>query len=250
MQGSDNKPATTSGTGRSTPDLLGFITRNKIPTMPSWRTTDLTPASQIILRPGEGFGVDCERNKIVVIDPDTPEALEVFGDLWEKHEGTRRLRTYAVKTPRGHHLYFNAIDGLPTRNSASLLAPNLDVRGVGGFVNAPPTPGYFVYRDAPIADLPEWLAHLLVTTKSKRANPDGVSGTRQHSIGGLISTLANAGHGTRNDILYWCLCRVAEMPSDKQRSALKALRREAQWTGLGDAEIEKTIASVFGVRRG
>ncbi|QYF88547.1 bifunctional DNA primase/polymerase [Arthrobacter sp. PAMC25284] len=218
--------------------------------MPSWRTTDLTPASKIKLRPGEGFGIDCEHNGIVVIDPDTPEALKAFADLWENHEGTRRLSSYAVTTPRGHHFYFYAIDGVVIRNSASKLAPNLDVRGVGGFVNAPPTPGYKVLLKVPPLELPEWLADMLVATEPRRARTDGVTGTQAHSIGGLTMTLANAQQGTRNDVLHWSLCRAAEMPAAKQRSALRAIRNEARMIGLGDFEIEKTIASVFGGQRG
>lgn len=238
----------TSASGHSKLDPLGFVTRNKIPTMPSWRTTDLIPASQIELGQGEGFGIDCERNGLVVVDPDTQDALTAFGDLWKKHEGTRRLRTYAVKTPHGHHFYFNAIEGLVVRNSVSRLAPNLDIRGVGGFVNAPPTPGYRVLLRGPVRDLPEWLAHLLVAPRPKRSNTDGLSDARQHSLGGLIATLANARPGTRNNILYWCLCRVAEMPEHEQRSALWSIRQEALVIGLDDCEIEKTIASAFGAR--
>jgi hypothetical protein len=240
----------TSASGRSELDPLGFITRNKVPTVPSWRTTDLTPASKIKLRPGEGFGIDCERNGLVVIDPDTPAALKAFADLWEKHEGTRRLDSYAVKTPRGHHFPFYAIDGVVIKNSAGKLAPNLDVRGVGGFVNAPPTPGYKVLLNVPPRHLPEWLAAMLVATEPKRARTDGVTGTQAHSLGGLTMTLANAQQGTRNDVLHWCLCRAAEMPAGRQRSALRAIRREARMIGLGDREIEKTISSVFGGRRG
>jgi hypothetical protein len=217
--------------------------------VPAWRTTKLTPASQITLRPGEGFGIDCERNGIVVIDPDTPSALRAFADLLEKHEGTRRLRTYTVKTPRGHHFYFHAIDGVVVRNSASKLALNLDVRAVGGFVNGAPTPGYQVLLDVPPRDLPEWLLPMLAS-EPKRARTDGVTGTQAHSIGGLTMTLANAQQGTRNDVLHWCLCRAAEMPAGKQRSALRALRNVASMIGLGDYEIERTIGSVFGGRRG
>lgn len=239
----------TSVSGRSKLDPLGFITRNKIPTVPSWRTTDLTPASKIQLDPGEGLGIDCERNGLVVIDPDTPAALKAFADLLEKHEGTRRLRTYTVKTPRGHHFYFRAIDGVVVKNSASKLASNLDVRGAGGLVIAPPTPGYEVLLNAPLRSLPTWLADLLAS-EPKRARTDGVSGTQAHSLAGLTFKLANAQQGTRNDILHWTLCRVVEMPARKQKSALRALRNEARMIGLGDWEIEKTIASVFGARRG
>jgi hypothetical protein len=248
LKASPNNHRTSASAG-SKLDLLGFITRNKVPTVPAWRTTKLTPASQIKLRPGEGFGIDCERNGIVVIDPDTPSALRAFADMLEKHEGTRRLRTYTVKTPRGHHFYFYAIDGVVARNSASKLALNLDVRAVGGFVNGAPTPGYQVLLDVPPRDLPEWLVPVLAS-EPKRARTDGVTGIQVHSIGGIIFRLANAQVGTRNPMLHWCLCRAAEMPARKQRSALRAIRAQARLIGLGDQEIERTVSSVFGGRRG
>ncbi|GIU55655.1 hypothetical protein NicSoilC12_14040 [Arthrobacter sp. NicSoilC12] len=250
MKASPSKCRTSGASVRSEVDPLGFITRNKIPTVQSWRTTDLTPASKIQLRPGEGFGIDCEHNGIVVIDPDTPAALKAFADLLEGHEGTRRLRTYAVKTPRGHHFYFRAIDGVVIRNSVSKLAPNLDVRGVGGFVNAPPTPGYEVLLNVPPRDLPEWLVAMLVTAEPQKAPTDGVTGTENHSLGGITFKLANAQEGTRNDVLHWCVCRAAEMTPRKQKSALRAIRHEARMIGLDDQEIEKTVSSVFGGRRG
>lgn len=248
MKASPSKCRTTNPAGRANLDLLGFVTRNKIPAVPSWRTADLTPASKVQLRPGEGFGIDCERNMLVVIDTDTPEASKAFADLWEKHEGTRRLRTYTVKTPRGHHYYFRSIDGVVIRNSASKLVPNLDVRAVGGFVNGALTPGYEVLLDVPLRPLPVWLGDMLAP-EPKRALTDGVTGTQAHSLGGLIFKLANAQEGTRNDVLHWCLCRTAEMPARKQRSALRAIRAEARLIGLGGPEIEKTIASVFGGKR-
>jgi hypothetical protein len=250
LQASLSNRRTTGASGRLKLDPVGFITRNKIPTVPSWRTTDLTSAGKIQLRTGEGFGIDCERNGIVVIDPDTPAALKAFADLLEKHEGTRRLRTYTVKTPRGHHFYFRAIDGVITKNSASKLAPNLDVRGVGGFVNAPPTPGYEVLLNPPLRVLPVWLADLLVATEPKRARTDGLTGTTKHSLGGIIFKLSNAQEGTRDDMLYWSAQRATEMPARKQRSALRHIRRTALEIGLPATQIERTIESAFGNRRG
>lgn len=53
--------------------------------------------------------------------------------------------TYTVRTPSGGmHFYFkHPTDGSTIRNDAgSKLGPGLDVRGEGGQVVAPPTPGY------------------------------------------------------------------------------------------------------------
>jgi hypothetical protein len=244
LKASPSNRKTTRASSRSKLDPLGFITRNKVPTVQSWRTTALTPASKIQLRPGEGFGIDCGRNGIVVVDSDTRLAHTELLTMWEENEGTGEIDTYTVRTPRGWHTYLNAIEGVTLGNSASKLASNLDTRGVGGYVNGPPTPGYRVTKNVPLLDTPGWLAQRL-SEGPKRARTAGTFGDMQHSIGGLTFKLANAQEGTRNDVLHWCLHRAAEMPAGRQRSALRALRQEARMIGLGDSEIEKTIASVW-----
>jgi Bifunctional DNA primase/polymerase, N-terminal len=55
----------------------------------------------------------------------------------------------------GRHLLFRHTPGI--RNSAGRIAPGCDVRGAGGYIIMPPSPGYTVISDAPIAPWPEWL---------------------------------------------------------------------------------------------
>lgn len=67
----------------------------------------------------------------------------------------------------GQHFYFSYPDGNDIRNSASAIAPNIDIRANGGFVVAPPsihpTGNFYDWADgcAPweceIAEAPEWL---------------------------------------------------------------------------------------------
>lgn len=47
--------------------------------------------------------------------------------------------TVETITARGRHLYFKMPTGAPVRNSASKLAPGIDVRGDGGYTIAPPS---------------------------------------------------------------------------------------------------------------
>ncbi len=70
---------------------------------------------------------------LVVVDVDGPlgeAALLRFGAL---------PVTVTVRTGKGRHLYFKAPPGVEIRNSARRLGEQLDTRGVGGYVIAPPS---------------------------------------------------------------------------------------------------------------
>jgi hypothetical protein len=107
--------------------------------------------------PSVGYGIATgARSKIFVIDLDGLDAIRTFlamGDV---------PRTFAVRRgPERAHLYFNA-PAFRIKNSASQLAPQVDVRGDGGFVVAPGSPHksgetYQVADNAPVADAPPWL---------------------------------------------------------------------------------------------
>lgn len=245
-----NQPNPTRSPNPRKGDFWGFRTSDKKPLVASWTSTALFPASDVKLKLGEGFGVDCGRNGLVVIDIDSRKALKVFRDLWIENEGTSRLKTTFVKTPRGHHIYFNAIDDHPVKNSVGKLAPNIDVRTAGGYVIAPPTPGYEHLLKSPTRDLPLWLANLLSPSDSPVRRTDAKGGDAKHSVIGIMQTLANAPEGQRNSTLYWALNRVSEMPTPKHQRLIRQISREARHLGLPDWEINQTIDSVFGGRRG
>jgi putative DNA primase/helicase len=69
----------------------------------------------------------------------------------------------------GAHIYFQPVPGL--RNSSSLLGPGLDIRGVGGYVVAPPSSHPsgrqweweigFGPDEVPLAPMPEWMVTAL-----------------------------------------------------------------------------------------
>ena len=78
----------------------------------------------------------------------------------------------------GEHVYF-AAGGIEIRNSAGRLGPGLDIRGVGGYVVAPPSLHISGRRyawsvdhhpdDVQLAPMPDWLTALLVEPKADRA---------------------------------------------------------------------------------
>ncbi len=88
---------------------------------------------------------------IVVIDVDDARP-ECIGEVQARFGPTGRV----ARTPSGGaHLYY-AHSGEPVRNSARLPCFDfpVDVRGDGGYVIAPPSPGYVWEREYPFDSLP------------------------------------------------------------------------------------------------
>lgn len=125
-----------------------------------------------------GWGIDCAKNGLVVIDEDEPDAVEHW-------LGAVPL-TYTVRTHKGRHFYFLApTDGEPIRNSVRKVAPGVDVRAEGGFVVAagslhPTGVRYTVERGGRPVPLPEDVRTLL-----ERAAQGGGGG------GGTVRQLAS-----------------------------------------------------------
>jgi len=112
-------------------------------------------------------------NGIVVVETDTPKGHNVDGNasLWALEEKHGPLpETLMAESPSGsRHRYFNQPDGVTIINSASVIAPGIDVRGEGGMVIAPPSVrndgAYRWLNDHPIADAPQWLIDLASNNK-------------------------------------------------------------------------------------
>lgn len=85
-------------------------------------------------------GLDCGRVGIVVIDCDKTDALDGEANFRAlcRELGVDLTNICCVRTPRGGlHFYFAQDKKRVFKNSASALAPGVDVRGIGGFVIAP-----------------------------------------------------------------------------------------------------------------
>lgn len=96
---------------------------------------------------------------LVVIDIDVKDnrsGLEWLAANEHRIPTTRRHRTRSG----GVHLLFQH-PGHRIRNSVSKIAPGVDVRGDGGYVIFPPSPGYTIEHEAMPAPLPAWLLQLI-----------------------------------------------------------------------------------------
>ena len=121
-------------------------------------------------------------NGFWVLEADTPkghgvDGIELLRELERKH--SRLPKTLMAMSPSGSlHYYFRwPKGGLIVRNSASAIAPGIDVRGEGGMVLAPPSKppgvghGLYIWLNwgTRIAYAPQWLIDLVVSKKSKKA---------------------------------------------------------------------------------
>jgi hypothetical protein len=142
-----------------------------------WRNTSSTSLADIATweqgHPDAGLLIDTGKSGLVVIDPDGQEGIEAWLALDPP-------TTARVRTPGGgEHWYYRAHPEHVIGNDQNgKVAPAVDVRGLGGFVIAPPShdgTGSWEWIDGPPdwADLP--VVPDLVIERMKAEKPRGVT---------------------------------------------------------------------------
>jgi hypothetical protein len=146
----------------------------------------------------------------------------------------------SVRTPSGgqHHYYL----GDEQRNG-SLPQHGLDLRGVGGYVVAPPStvggrPYVVVSHSAEPAsiDFAAIREHLSPQAERPAWQPQDAAQAVAH----LAGWVAELPEGNRNAGMFWAACRAVEAGDDQ---ALDAIARAAVSTGLDERSVGATIAS-------
>lgn len=112
---------------------------------------------------------------VVVLDIDPRHGGDAsLGELERKHGAlppTRRCHTGGA----GQHIYFRAPPHIVIRNSAGKLGPGLDIRGIGGYVLAPPSRhlsgNYYAWDGGSgiCAQMPPWMVAALQEPTIKQA---------------------------------------------------------------------------------
>lgn len=113
---------------------------------------------------------------IVAVDIDVKDGAR--GRDWLEANAHRIPVTRRHQTQSGGvHLIFE-MPAAEVRNTASKIAPGVDVRGDGGYIIVPPSPGYTVAEDADPAPMPDWLLQLAMPAPAPAPAPQRVpSGT-------------------------------------------------------------------------
>ncbi|WP_329210511.1 bifunctional DNA primase/polymerase [Streptomyces sp. NBC_01708] len=201
-----------------------------------------------------GYGIACGRepHRLIGIDLDIDTAHGNDSVAALQHLALQHLftipATVTVLTPSGgRHLWLAGPSGVSVPNSASRLAPGIDVRGAGGYLVGPGSvtthgryrlaPGTAHFAPAPC---PRALLRLLTPpprphhATAGRATPD-----RQGQ--GLVQFVRAAHEGQRNTRLFWAACRAYEHGFGDDLA--DALTDAAVGTGLTEQEARAAIAS-------
>lgn len=159
---------------------------------------------------------------------------------------------HVVKTPSGGwHLYFPAAPGMTNKANATL---GLDVRGLGGYVLAPPSwindgdksVGSYEFIGDTTGSTGEplmWdlIVRSLTPINERTKKPvELLAYERRASVAALRGWLSERIHGERNNALHWAVCRCIENGIDPHE-----LEDAAFLIGLSEDEVSLTIDSAL-----
>lgn len=205
-----------------------------------------------------------------VVDADTLDGHgnDGVGTLhrWIDENGGLPHTVQATTPSGGWHLYFRLPTALEIRNSASKLAPGIDIRGEKGMVIVPPSckPGSsfpYCWANPPatteLADCPEWLLDKLRAFQhpshgqpvgAGRPLVDGSDSNEKYNLSLVeeISRLKKAQNGERNDALNCASFKLGQIVAEgglNEAIARSHLTTAASEIGLDLSEIGSTIES-------
>ncbi|WP_155057288.1 bifunctional DNA primase/polymerase [Streptomyces blattellae] len=197
-----------------------------------------------------GYGIACglPPHHLIGVDLDTKSGADSSAALREL--ALRHLftipDTVVVLTPSGgRHLWLSGPPDIVVPNSASRLAPGIDIRGAGGYLVGPGSrTEYGIYSTAPgtthlapAACPPALLRLLLPPPRTHHLTPPTTGGHGQ----GLVQFVLAAHEGQRNTRLFWAACRAYE--DGIGPDLVEPLVEAALNAGLGEREARATIAS-------
>ncbi|MEU0278320.1 bifunctional DNA primase/polymerase [Streptomyces sp. NPDC006195] len=185
--------------------------------------------------------------------PSPPASVAALQQLALQHLFTLP-ETVVILTPSGgRHIWLTGPPDVVVPNSASRLAPGIDVRGAGGYLVGPgsvtargayrPAPGTAGLAPAPC---PRALLRLLTPpappARAQHHRHRSGAPEEQPARGhGLVQFVRAAHAGQRNTRLFWAACRAYEHGFGE--TLTEPLVDAALYTGLTEQEARATIAS-------
>lgn len=233
--------------------------RGKIPVLDGW--TSLGPASEATVREwlSKRYNIGLrtgERSGIVVIDDDRAKHGE--------SEYAMPPTGLMVTSPTGsrHGYYRKPPSGDCPRNSASLIAPHVDVRGEGGQVVVPPSihpDAHEEYRWIALGEPAPWPVELLAPKRrtiavDMTAAPEGGSREDRWAQAAMLREahgVRTAPEGARNDTLNRAAFALGQIVAGgllTDEAVRAELLSAAQHCGLSEREASATIGN--GIKAG
>lgn len=188
--------------------------------------------------------------KFIALDADSESAVNTVRSF-----GTKETPT--VKTARGFQWYLKIPD-FECRGNAGIIAEGIDVRGVGGYVVAPPsihpTGPTYEWLDKTILDFPDWLASFMRPKKyspsdpsEKRipiTDPSSVSRYGAAALRRQCSKVYSSRPGNRNASLAVAAFSLGQLVGSKyltRTDAIAELAAACVVVGLPRAEAIRTM---------
>lgn len=187
---------------------------------------------------------------LVVVDVDIKNGAQGQAWLEEHADALPQTRTHKTRSG-GLHLVFRAPPDVEIRNSAGRIAPGIDVRGEGGYIIAPPSPGYSVADPTEPADMPRWLIKRCLAPEPPPPTPDYNGPRTDHpytraALANECTRVASAGEGTRNHTLNLAALKLGHFVASGylvRGEVIADLLAAAKAAGLPHREAEATIQS-------
>jgi hypothetical protein len=207
MQNTTNSPLGNAAIAYATRGFAVFpcLPRGKVPATPNGCRDATKDIAQIARwwRENRNYNVAVATglgSKVFVLDVDGLDAEASLRKLEEQHGALPE--TVESITPCGRHLFFRCKNG-GIRNSASVIAQGIDIRGDGGYAVLPPSKhpsgrsyAWSVDSADHFAEAPVWLSNLLIGKPSSHCHKQSKSPEHWHSI--IANTIRN---GARNSTL-------------------------------------------------
>lgn len=208
--------------------------------------------------PGANIGLACGPSNLVVIDVDAKSGGLENWESFKRQHGLNYKTLTCWTGGGGCHLYFIA-PNITIKNSASKLAPGVDVRGARGYVIVPPSQhasGRLYEWDSVTSDpapLPQSIIDALaptVTSQNYTVTPLHIqSAGGSYGAAALAEAtraVAMASKGSRNDTLNTQAFKMGQLVAGGEldlSTSRAALLQAAALAGLGETEIIKTLES-------
>jgi len=200
---------------------------------------------------------------LVAIDVDIRDDRTGMDWLNAHSEMLPPTRTHKTRSG-GLHLIFKMPSDIDVRSSASRLAPGIDVRGNGGYIVLPPSPGYQVADMTPPAEMPPWLVKACckpapeikpIVAVRTAPRPDGGSAYGLAALQRECDAIRSAGYGQQEHTINASSLKIGALVGGGEidesialSDLLSAGRNVSSQPGReawGDGEIDNKIRRAF-----
>jgi len=217
------------------------------------------------------WGLPCALNNVLALDADRHgkgDGVANLFALFQRHQFNRRTVPAVITPSGGMHFYFNRPLGLgqtrgtlcqavDIRDNAYVIAPGCTLADGREYQLIEGTLEQFARAigSRRLPDPPEWLLPMLVhppieprTNLQTPATLDDE--TVQNQIKGILRTILRAEEGTRNMLLFWGACKLAEMvAADLVALGIVEMLLDDAGTRIGLPSREIRATAISGLRK-